>query len=90
MARKFFDRYQDRILFGTDAVPQGMETPPADLRREALRDLLPAFSRPRTNISTTRRPRFHPRGGGESTDWDCRTGILRKVYYENAARLLRI
>jgi len=26
-ARKFFDRYQDRILFGTDAVPYGRETP---------------------------------------------------------------
>ena len=26
-ARRFFDRYQDRILFGTDAVPHGTETP---------------------------------------------------------------
>src|SRR5205807_759532 len=27
MARKFFDKYQDRILFGTDAVPNGTGTP---------------------------------------------------------------
>jgi len=27
MARKFFERYQDRILFGTDAVPHGTDTP---------------------------------------------------------------
>jgi len=26
-SRKFFDKYQDRILFGTDAVPRGFETP---------------------------------------------------------------
>ena len=26
-ARRFFDRYQDRILFGTDAVPHGNDTP---------------------------------------------------------------
>ena len=26
-ARRFFDRYQDRILFGTDAVPYGTQTP---------------------------------------------------------------
>ena len=26
-SRKFFDRYQDRILFGTDAIPEGKETP---------------------------------------------------------------
>ena len=26
-SRKFFDKYQDRILFGTDAVPRGDDTP---------------------------------------------------------------
>src|ERR1700737_4398502 len=26
-ARKFFEKYQDRILFGTDAVPHGVESP---------------------------------------------------------------
>lgn len=26
-ARRFFDRYQDRIMFGTDAVPHGTQTP---------------------------------------------------------------
>ena len=26
-AAEFFDRYQDRILFGTDAIPLGVETP---------------------------------------------------------------
>ena len=26
-SRRFFDRYQDRVLFGTDAVPNGRQTP---------------------------------------------------------------
>jgi hypothetical protein len=26
-SRRFFDKYQDRILFGTDAVPKGIEFP---------------------------------------------------------------
>ena len=26
-SRRFFDKYQDRILFGTDAIPLGIETP---------------------------------------------------------------
>ena len=39
-ARKFFDRYQDRILFGTDATPHGDESA-ADFRRRPLRNLLP-------------------------------------------------
>ena len=26
-AKKFFDKYQDRVLFGTDAVPGGKDTP---------------------------------------------------------------
>jgi hypothetical protein len=26
--RKFYDKYQDRVLFGTDALPHRIETPP--------------------------------------------------------------
>ena len=32
MARKFFDKYQDRILFGTDAVPLGSPVAPEPRR----------------------------------------------------------
>ena len=39
-SRRFFDRYQDRVLFGTDAVPNGHPDAAADLRRRALQDLL--------------------------------------------------
>ena len=40
-ARRFFDRYQDRILFGTDAVPNGKETPQQIFTDELYRDLFP-------------------------------------------------
>ena len=40
-ARRFFDRYQDRILFGTDAVPHGTQTPQQIFGDAAVPDLLP-------------------------------------------------
>ena len=38
-ARKFFDKYQDRILFGTDATPHGDEFPQQVFNETAIRDL---------------------------------------------------
>ncbi len=46
---KFFDKYQDRILFGTDAVPRRRRYAAAGLRRQALPDLLP-LSRDRGRV----------------------------------------
>src|SRR5438132_9354389 len=40
-SRRFFDRYQDRILFGTDATPHGDEFPRAGFQRQVVRNLLP-------------------------------------------------
>ena len=37
---RFFNKYQDRVLFGTDAIPLGIETP-AGVRGGSLPDLLP-------------------------------------------------
>jgi predicted TIM-barrel fold metal-dependent hydrolase len=42
-AKKFFDKYQDRVLFGTDAVPGRQGHAAADLRGRALPDLLPVL-----------------------------------------------
>ena len=46
--------------------------------------------RPRTSTSTTRPRRCRRRDAGESTGWACRKTILKKVYHDNAARLLRL
>ena len=78
-ARKFFDRYQDRILFGTDAVP-----PPAgEVRRSrssatSSTRSTTASSRPRTSTSTTRPRRCRRRAAGGSTASACPNAILRR------------
>ena len=89
-SRKFFDKYQDRILFGTDAVPppDGDTVPAAGLQRRAVRDLLP-FPRDRRRVLRLRagaRPAAGPLVDLRSGR--CPTPILKKVYHDNAARLL--
>ena len=48
-SRRFFDKYQDRILFGTDAIPHGTETPQQVFGEDLYRDLLP-FPRNRRRV----------------------------------------
>ncbi len=86
-AARFFDKYQDRILFGTDAIPLGTETPQQvfgeDLYRIYYRcletedeyfDYAPA--------------RLPPQGRWRIYGLGLRDQILRKVYNENAQRVL--
>ncbi len=40
-SRRFFERYQDRVLFGTDAVPGGHDTPQQLFGDELYQNLLP-------------------------------------------------
>ena len=84
-ARRFFDRYQDRILFGTDAVAARHRDAAAGLRRRALRDLLSASSRPRTSTSTTRPRRSRRRAAGASTA----SGCPRRSSRRSTARMPR-
>ncbi len=56
MARKFFEKYQDRILFGTDAVPHGTDMERTPLNKFLLMNFtrfITAFLKPKTNISIT-------------------------------------
>ena len=71
-SRAFFERYQDRILFGTDAVPNGHETPQQIFGDGCTRSTT-GSSRPKTNTSTTRRLRYRRRDGGVSTASVCQT-----------------
>jgi predicted TIM-barrel fold metal-dependent hydrolase len=86
-ARRFFDRYQDRICFGTDAVPNGKETPQQifcdDLYRIYYRFLETEdeyFDYAPAPVPPQGRWRIYGLGLSEP--------ILRKVYHDNAARLL--
>ena len=87
--RRFFDRYQDRIMFGTDAVPHGIETPQqifgADLYEIYFRFLETEdeyFDYAPAPVPPQGRWRIYGIGLPEP--------ILRKVYSANAARALNL
>lgn len=86
-ARKFFDKYQDRILFGTDAVPHGVETP-QQIFGDELYEIYYRFLETEDEYFDYAPAPVPPQGRWRIYGLGLPDGILRKVYYENAARLL--
>ena len=70
-SRKFFEKYQDRILFGTDAVPRAATRPRSRSSATSCTRSTTASSRPRTSTSTTRPRRCRRRDAGGSTASAC-------------------
>jgi predicted TIM-barrel fold metal-dependent hydrolase len=87
MSRKFFDRYQDRILFGTDAVPNGTDTP-QQVFVDALYEIYYRFLETEDEYFDYAPSPVPPQGRWRIYGIGLPENILRKVYYENAARLL--
>jgi len=87
MSRKFFDRYQDRILFGTDAVPNGTDTP-QQVFVDALYEIYYRFLETEDEYFDYAPAAVPPQGRWRIYGIGLPETILRKVYYENAARLL--
>jgi predicted TIM-barrel fold metal-dependent hydrolase len=86
-ARKFFEDYQDRIMFGTDATPNGKEVPQQDLK--------PAMFQAYFRFLETLDEYFDyapsptpPQGRWKIYGIGLPDQILKKVYHNNAARLL--
>ena len=86
-ARKFFDKYQDRILFGTDAVPHGDDTP-QQVFGEQLYEIYYRFLETEDEYFDYAPAPKPPQGRWRIYGLGLPESILRKVYYENAARLL--
>jgi predicted TIM-barrel fold metal-dependent hydrolase len=86
-ARKFFDKYQDRILFGTDAVPQGVQTP-QQIFGEQLYEIYYRFLETEDEYFDYAPARIPPQGRWKIYGLGLPEQILRKVYYLNAERLL--
>lgn len=86
-SRKFFDRYQDRILFGTDATPHGFEFP-QQLFGTALYEIYYRFLETEDEYFDYAPAAVPPQGRWRIYGLGLPDSILRKVYYENAARLL--
>ncbi len=86
-ARRFFDKYQDRILFGTDAVPYGVDYP-QQIFGEELYDIYYRFLETEDEYFDYAPARIPPQGRWRIYGVGLPEDILRKIYWDNAARLL--
>jgi len=88
-SRQFFERYQDRILFGTDAVPPpwGDEVP-QQLLGDALYEIYYRFLETEDEYFDYAPAAVPPQGRWSIYGVGLPDAILRKIYHDNAARLL--
>jgi predicted TIM-barrel fold metal-dependent hydrolase len=90
-AQRFFDRYQDRILFGTDAVPSPYgDDVPQQLFGDALYEIYYRFLETEDEYFDYAPAEVPPQGRWSIYGLGLPDSILRKIYHDNAARLLSI
>lgn len=91
IARRFFDRYQDRILFGTDAVPPpwGNDVP-QQLFGDDLYEIYYRFLETEDENFNYAPAQVPPQGRWSICGLKLPDAILRKIYHDNAARVLGI
>lgn len=85
-ARRFFEKYQDRILFGTDATPNGKAYPQQDLKPEMFRCYFRFLETADEYFDYSPAP-VPPQGRWRIYGIELPDRILRRVYQENAARI---
>jgi len=88
-ARAFFEKYQDRILFGTDATPH-VDNYPQQLFEDALYEIYFRFLETDDEYFDYAPAKVPPQGRWRIYGIDLPEPILLKVYNQNAARELRI
>jgi predicted TIM-barrel fold metal-dependent hydrolase len=88
-SKKFFDKYQDRILFATDATPHGDEFP-QQVFNDQLYEIYYRFLETEDEYFDYAPAKIPPQGRWRIYGIQLSDPILRKVYHDNAARLLRI
>ncbi|HTP88302.1 MAG TPA: amidohydrolase family protein [Bryobacteraceae bacterium] len=86
-SRKFFEKYQDRILFGTDATPHGDEFP-QQVFVNALYEIYYRYLETEDEYFDYAPAAIPPQGRWRIYGIGLPDEILRKVYHDNAARLL--
>ena len=86
-SRKFFERYQDRIMFGTDAVPHGDETP-QQVYGDLLYEIYFRFLESEDEYFDYAPAAVPPQGRWRIYGLGLPDPILKKVYHANAERLL--
>ncbi|HEX7338530.1 MAG TPA: amidohydrolase family protein [Rhodanobacteraceae bacterium] len=91
IAQRFFDKYQDRILFGTDAVPSPWgDDVPQQLFCDALYEIYYRFLETEDEYFDYAPAFTPPQGRWSIYGLKLSDTILRKVYHDNTARLLGI
>jgi predicted TIM-barrel fold metal-dependent hydrolase len=91
IARRFFDRYQDRIMFGTDAVPSPYgDDVPQQLFGDELYEIYYRFLETEDEYFDYAPAPTPPQGRWSIYGLGLSDEVLRKVYHDNAARLLNI
>jgi predicted TIM-barrel fold metal-dependent hydrolase len=88
-ARRFFERYQDRIFFGTDAVPppEG-ESTPQQVFKDELYEIYYRFLETEDEYFDYAPAPVPPQGRWCIYGLGLPEPVLKKVYHENAVRLL--
>jgi len=88
-AARFFDRYQDRILFGTDAVPPPAgESTPQQVFKDELYEIYYRFLETEDEYFDYAPAPVPPQGRWRIYGLGLSEAILKKVYSQNAVRLL--
>jgi predicted TIM-barrel fold metal-dependent hydrolase len=88
-ARRFFETYQDRILFGTDAVPPPAgESTPQQVFKDELYEIYFRFLETEDEYFDYAPAPVPPQGRWRIYGVGLPEGVLKKVYHDNAARLL--
>lgn len=85
----FFDKYQDRILFGTDATPNGDQTP-QQIFNDKLYEIYYRFLETGDEYFDYAPANVPPQGRWRIHGINLPEPILRKVYNENAVRELHV
>jgi predicted TIM-barrel fold metal-dependent hydrolase len=85
--RRFFDRYRDRILFGTDAVPGGNDTP-QQIFGDAMYGIYFRFFETDDEYFDYAPSPVPPQGRWRIYGLKLPDDILRQLYYQNAERVL--
>jgi predicted TIM-barrel fold metal-dependent hydrolase len=88
-SRKFFEKYQDRILFGTDAVPRPEgDKYPQQVFKDELFEIYYRFLETEDEYFDYAPAKVPPQGRWRIYGLGLPDGILKKVYQDNAVRLL--
>lgn len=88
-ARRFFEKYQDRILFGTDAIPYAQNYPQQVFGPE-LYEIYYRLLETEDEYFDYAPAQIPPQGRWCVYGLGLPEGVLRKIYWENAARLLGV